>query len=75
MESRKLRQTSKCWRSKDKKARDIAYEEAGAKNRRINKEKWDPRKAYLSENGFAIPPDEDGKLSDFSSIDALIEIQ
>ena len=29
----------------------------------------------MSENGFAIPPDEDGKLSDFSSIDALIEIQ
>ena len=55
--------------------RDIAYEEAVAKNRRINKEKWDPRKAYLSENGFAIPPDEDGKLSYFNSIDALSEIQ
>ena len=61
--------------AKLKKARDIAYEEAGERNRRINKEKWDARKAYLLENGFVIPPDEDGRFSDFSSIDALIEIQ
>ena len=61
--------------AKLKKARDIAWEEAGERNRSINKEKWDSRKAYLRENGFAIPPDEDGKLSNFSSIDALIEIQ
>ena len=61
--------------AKLKKARDIAYEEAGERNRRINKEKWDARKAYLLENGFVIPPDEHGRISDFSSIDALIEIQ
>ncbi|MDA9700178.1 hypothetical protein N9U74_03335 [Synechococcus sp. AH-736-M02] len=61
--------------AKLKKARDIAYEEAGERNRRINKAKWDARKAYLLENGFVIPPDEDGRFRDFSSIDVLIEIQ
>ena len=60
--------------AKLKEARDIAYEEAGEIYKSRNQAKWAKRKAYLIENGFAVPSDENGILHT-QSIDALIEIQ
>ena len=60
--------------AKLKKAASAAYEEAGERYRARNKAKWETRKAYLMENGFSLPPDEDERTR-ISSLDALIEIQ
>ncbi|MDC3009088.1 hypothetical protein OA002_02990 [bacterium] len=60
--------------AKLKKAARAAYEEAGRRYRARNKDRWETRKSYLMENGFALPPDED-EQERISSLDALIEIQ
>ena len=60
--------------AKLKKARDIAYAEAGEIYKARNQARWSNRNAYLLENGFSLPKDEDGS-SDTRSLDALIEIQ
>ena len=60
--------------AKLKKAASAAYEEAGRRYRARNKDRWETRKAYLMENGFVLPPDED-EHERISSLDALIEIQ
>lgn len=60
--------------AKLKKARDIAYQEAGEIYKSRNQAKWAKRKAYLIKNGFSVPPDENGILH-AQSLDALIEIQ
>jgi hypothetical protein len=60
--------------AKLKEARDIAYAEAGEIYKARNQARWSKRNAYLLENGFALPKDEDG-ISDTRSLDALIEIQ
>ena len=58
-----------------KEAAKAAYEEAGEIYEQRNKAKWENRKAYLMENGFALPQDEHERQRDFRSLDALIEIQ
>ena len=58
-----------------KEAAREAYEKAGHVNRQRNQEKWARRKAYLLENGFQLPPDDDGSFDKVGSLDALIEIQ
>ena len=45
--------------AKLKEAAKAAYEEAGDIYEERNKEKWARRQAYLIENGFGMPPDED----------------
>ena len=60
--------------AKLKKAASAAYEEAGRRYRARNKDRWETRKSYLMENGFAIPPEAD-EQERISSLDALIEIQ
>ena len=61
--------------AKLKKAAKAAYEEAGEVYRQRNDAKWATRKAYLLENGFLLPNDENLNQIDLRSIDALIEIQ
>ena len=61
--------------AKLKEAARAAYEEAGQIYKQRNKEKWARRKAYLMENGFELPPDDNGSFDKLDSIDALIEIQ
>ena len=60
--------------AKLKKAASAAYEEAGRRYRARNKDRWETRKSYLMENGFALPPEAD-EQERISSLDALIEIQ
>ena len=60
--------------AKLKEARDIAYAEAGEIYKARNEARWSKRNAYLLENGFALPRDENG-IYDTCSLDALIEIQ
>ena len=61
--------------AKLKEAAREAYEQAGHVNRQRNQEKWARRKAYLMENGFQLPPDDDGVFDKLVCIDALTEIQ
>ena len=61
--------------AKLKEAARAAYEEAGQIYKQRNKEKWARRKAYLMENGFELPPDDNGSFDKLDSLDALIEIQ
>ena len=61
--------------AKLKEAAKAAYEEASHIYEEQNKEKWARRQTYLIENGFVIPPDEDGLVNDFTTLDALVEIQ
>ena len=61
--------------AKLKQAAKVAYEEAGYINEQRNKEKWALRKAFLRENSFELPPNDDSCSQNFDSLDALIEIQ
>ena len=61
--------------AKLKEAAKAAYKEAGNIYRERNKEKWARRQAYLIENGFVTPPDDDGLVNDFTTLDTLVEIQ
>ena len=61
--------------AKLKQAAKTAYDEAGHIYRQRNQEKWARRKAYLMENGFQLPPEDDISFDKLESLDALIEIQ
>ena len=61
--------------AKLKEAARAAHEEAGHIYRQRNQEKWARRKTYLMENGYQLPPDDDGSFDKLGSLDALIEIQ
>ncbi len=61
--------------AKLKLAAKTAYEEAGYVNEQRNKAKWALRKAFLMENGFELPPNDDASFDNLDSLDALIEIQ
>ena len=52
--------------AKLKEAAKAAYEEAGDIYKERNEEKWARRKAYLIDNGFGVPPDEDGIVNDYT---------
>ena len=59
--------------AKLKEAARAAYEEAGHIYRQRNQEKWARRKTYLMENGYQLPPDDDGSFDKLVSLDALIK--
>ena len=52
-----------------------AYEEAVDIYKERNEEKWARRKANLIYNGFGVPPDEEGIVNDYTTLDILVESQ